>query len=131
MTQRSVLFSRKSVHWRTPADVYRALDREFRFDYDPCPLNSEQDGTSSLFCPWRGKRIFCNPPYGKPAERFLARWFEPEVAVYLLPARTDTRWFHSIVLPHAREIRFLRGRLKFGDAKSGAPFPSMIVIFGE
>jgi site-specific DNA-methyltransferase (adenine-specific) len=59
----------------------------------------------------------------------LDRWHEPELAVYLIPARTDTRWFHEICLPHAKEIRFLRGRLKFGDAKNCAPFPSMIVIF--
>lgn len=49
--------------------------------------------------------------------------------MFLIPARTDTRWFHNIVLPHAKEIRFLRGRLKFGDAKNSAPFPSMVVIF--
>jgi hypothetical protein len=51
--------------------------------------------------------------------------------VFLVPARTDTRWFHDVVLPNAREIRFLRGRLKFGDAENSAPFPSMIVVFKE
>jgi site-specific DNA-methyltransferase (adenine-specific) len=53
------------------------------------------------------------------------------MAVYLIPARTDTRWFHQIVLPHAKEIRFIRGRLKFGGATNGAPFPSMVVIFDK
>jgi site-specific DNA-methyltransferase (adenine-specific) len=60
---------------------------------------------------------------------FLERAQEAEIAVFLIPARTDTRWFHEIVLPHAKEIRFLKGRLKFGGAKNSAPFPSMVVIF--
>jgi site-specific DNA-methyltransferase (adenine-specific) len=60
---------------------------------------------------------------------FLERALEADVAVFLIPARTDTRWFHEIVLPYAKEIRFIKGRLKFGDSKNSAPFPSMIVIF--
>jgi hypothetical protein len=72
--------------------------------------------------------VFINPPYRKIAP-WLERAHEAEVAVFLIPARTDTRWFHSIVLPHAKEIRFIKGRLKFGGAKTGAPFPSMIVVF--
>lgn len=72
--------------------------------------------------------MFCNPPYNGIAP-FLQRAQEANLAVYLIPSRTDTRWFHDLVLPHAKEIRFIKGRLKFGDAKFGAPFPSMIVIF--
>ena len=53
------------------------------------------------------------------------------MAVFLIPARTDTRWFHDIVLPKAKEIRFIKGRLKFGDAVNSAPFPSMIVVFKQ
>lgn len=60
---------------------------------------------------------------------FLERAMEADVAVFLIPARTDTKWFHDIVLPNAAEIRFVKGRLKFGDAKNSAPFPSMIVVF--
>jgi site-specific DNA-methyltransferase (adenine-specific) len=60
---------------------------------------------------------------------FLERALEAEVAVFLIPARTDTRWFHEIVLPYAAEIRFIKGRLKFSGAKNSAPFPSMIVVF--
>lgn len=74
-------------------------------------------------------RVFVNPPYGPGLRAFLERWHEPQLAVYLIPARTDVRWFHEIVLPNAKEIRFVKGRLKFGDATSPAPFPSMIVIF--
>jgi hypothetical protein len=83
-----------------------------------------------LFTSWRGKRVFCNPPYGPGIEDWLKRGLEAEIAVYLIPARTDTRWFHNIVIPMAREIRFIKGRLKFGDAVNSAPFPSMVVIFG-
>jgi hypothetical protein len=65
------------------------------------------------------------------AADWLQRGLEAEVTVFLLPARTDTRWFHNLILPHAREIRFCRGRLKFGGAMNSALFPSMIVVFGE
>jgi site-specific DNA-methyltransferase (adenine-specific) len=82
-----------------------------------------------MYCDWRGKRVFCNPPYGPRIREWLKRAPEAEIAIFLLPARTDTRWFHDIVLRYADEIRFVRGRLKFGDAKNSAPFPSMIVIF--
>jgi len=64
-------------------------------------------------------------------EEWLERGLEAELAVFLIPARTDTRWFHSLVLPNAKEIRFLRGRLKFGGAPYNAPFPSMVVVFGR
>jgi site-specific DNA-methyltransferase (adenine-specific) len=125
----AALFSSASEEWPTPTDVYAALDAEFDFTLDPCPLGGTVDGTSSLFTPWAGQRVFCNPPYGPGIRPFLERAVEAELAVFLLPARTDTRWFHDIVLPHAKEIRFVRGRLKFGEGKTRAPFPSMIVIF--
>jgi len=124
-----VLFSSKSTEHPTPTDLYAELDREFSFNFDPCPLGGDTDGRATLFCSWRGKRVFCNPPYGPELPKFLQRAHEAELAVFLIPARTDTRWFHEIVLPGAREIRFIRGRLKFGNAKWCAPFPSMIVIF--
>jgi len=124
-----VVFSSATVEWGTPGGVYQALNREFRFDLDPCPLGGTEDGLATLFMSWEGRRIFCNPPYDQIG-KWLARWRESEVSVYLIPARTDTRWFHDIILPHASEIRFIRGRLKFGGAKNSAPFPSMIVIFG-
>lgn len=123
------LFSAASDRWATPAAVYSALDAEFHFDFDPCPLDGEGDGLSPLFCEWRGKRVFCNPPYGPKIGEWLKRGREAEIAVFLLPARTDTRWFHTLVLPHASEIRFLRGRLKFGGATTGAPFPSVVIVF--
>lgn len=126
---RRILFSSASDRWATPKDVYERLDSEFAFNFDPCPLDGQNDGRSTLFAEWRGKRVFCNPPYGPELAKFLVRAEEAELAVFLIPARTDTRWFHDLVLPKAKEIRFIRGRLKFGDARNSAPFPSMVVVF--
>ena len=129
MTHRRVLFSSASDRWATPPEVYKTLDDEFGFDFDPCPLDGTEDGLAPLYSHWDGRKVFCNPPYGPGIGKWLERGLEASVAVFLIPARTDTRWFHDIVLPKAKEIRFIRGRLKFGGAKNGAPFPSMIVVF--
>jgi site-specific DNA-methyltransferase (adenine-specific) len=126
---KNVHFSSQTVEWPTPAATYEVLDREFGFDFDPCPVGGTVDGTAPLWSEWTGKRVFCNPPYGPALRGFLERWHEPDLAVYLIPARTDTRWFHDIVLPNAKEIRFIKGRLKFGKATFNAPFPSMVVVF--
>ncbi len=119
------LFTSTSIHWSTPDDLYRDLNAEFHFTFDPCPLESvELFGLRS----WVGERVFCNPPYNRGIGDWLAKAREAECAVFLLPARTDTAWFHDYCLT-ADEIRFLRGRLKFSGAKWNAPFPSMLVIF--
>jgi hypothetical protein len=124
------LLSSKSDHWSTPVETYDELNREFRFTFDPCPLMSQEDGSKSQ---WRG-RVFCNPPYSKVTEFLKKGLFhlaagDCEILVYLIPARTDTAWFHDLC--KKGEIRFLRGRLKFGDSKNSAPFPSMVVIFRQ
>ena len=122
------LFTSASEHWTTPADLYNELSKEFQFNDDPCPLNPTSDG---LTRPW-GSVSFCNPPYGRKITDWLAKgWLESlmgKTIVFLIPSRTDTAWWHDYVM-QADEIRFLRGRLKFGDAKNSAPFPSAIVIF--
>jgi site-specific DNA-methyltransferase (adenine-specific) len=125
----TVHFSSATDRWATPTDVYDGLDAEFHFNFDPCPLDGTTNGLATLFVHWSGKRAFCNPPYGPGIKNWLLLGLAAEVAVFLLPARTDTRWFHEIVLPKATEIRFIKGRLKFGDAVNCAPFPSMVVIF--
>ena len=119
-----VMFSSASEHWETPKDVYDKLDAEFEFSYDPCPLQGE----GGLSASWAGTRVFCNPPYNREIPKWLAKAREADLTVYLLPARTDTCWWHDYVM-QADEIRFLRGRLKFGGAKYNAPFPSCVVIF--
>jgi DNA N-6-adenine-methyltransferase (Dam) len=121
----TAIFSKRSDHWSTPVDCMQALYNEFNLNFDPCPLHSEQDG---LLVSWEGKRVFCNPPYSN-ISAFLTKATEAECAVFLLPSRTGTKWFHEIVLPQAKEIRFLRGRLKFSGSKNSAPFDSLVVIF--
>jgi len=127
----SYFFSSQTPHWATPEVLLSDLDREFHFDFDPCPLGeAEKDGSAPLFTSWVGKRVFCNPPYkGRIITAFLERAREADLSVFLLPARTDTRWFHDLVLPHAKEIRFIRRRVRFGGAANPAPFPSLIAIF--
>lgn len=123
-----ILFSSQSIHWRTPESVFVELNEEFHFDCDPCPFG----GSGGLNKEW-GYRNFVNPPYG----RSIFKWLEKgiiefrsrKLCVFLLPARTDTKWFHFYVLPFAKEIRFIKGRLRYGGAKNNAPFPSMIIIF--
>lgn len=113
----AVHFSSASDEWSTPKDVHEALDAEFHFDFDPCPLGGAVDGTARLLNSWCSRRVFCNPPFSD-IRGFLECARDADVAVFLIPARTDTRYFHEIVLPYAKEIRFIRGRLKFGTLRT-------------
>lgn len=122
-----VHFSSASDHWSTPKNVYQTLDAEFMFDFDPCPMGGGFDGLSVNW----GERNFCNPPYSKIKDWIKKAWEESlknKIVVLLIPSRTDTRWWHDYVMK-AQEIRFIKGRLKFGAAKNSAPFPSCIVVF--
>jgi phage N-6-adenine-methyltransferase len=123
----AVHFSSQTDEWRTPTAVYDGLNAEFDFDFDPCPLGGDVDGLS---IEW-GKRNFVNPPYSD-ISRWIAKgyaeWQAGKTVVFLIPSRTDTRWWHDYVM-NATEIRFIKGRLRFGDAKAGAPFPSCVVVF--
>jgi len=126
-----VLFSSLSSHWNTPGFLYYQLKAEFHFNDDPCPSG----GLFGLDRPW-GTSTYCNPPYGRAVgewiEKGIIEYKQGKTVIFLLPVRTDTKWFHDLILPNAPEIRFIRGRLKFTrpDGTFGcAPFPSMIVIF--
>ena len=82
-----------------------------------------------------GHRVSCNPPYGREIGRWVEKAYRTNekhgnLVVMLLPARTDTKWFHEYIY-HKAEIRFIRGRLKFGGSKNSAPFPSMVVIYKD
>lgn len=132
------MFTSKSYEWATPQDLFDRLNAKYDFTLDPCatPENAkcdrfftqEQDGLSKS---WADQRIFINPPYG----RYIGKWVQKAyfeslqgaIAVCLLPARTDTKWFHEYCLKG--EIEFIKGRLYFNDDKGRAPFPSMIVVF--
>ena len=132
MKGKEVIFSSKTVHWKTPIDIYDQLNKEFYFTFDPCPLYDKSN--NAFFKDWIG-RIYCNPPYDNKAIRlFLEKGLleikkgNAEVIVYLLPVKTSKKWFHDLVWNHS-EIRFFNKRLKFDGAKNPAPFDNMLVIF--
>lgn len=130
--------SSNTDEWATPQDLFDKLDATFHFTLDPCatPENAkcakyytkEQDGLKQ---DWGGDVIWCNPPYGREIDKWIEKCAEHRgVAVMLIPARTDTRWWHSYIdkNPDAH-VYFIKGRLKFGNAKNCAPFPSALVVF--
>lgn len=133
------LFSSNTEMWATPQAFFDELDKEFHFDLDPCacPDNAkcakfftvEDDGLAQ---DWSGHTVFCNPPYGRKIGAWVKKCHDEAQkgtkVVMLIPARTDTSYFHDYIY-HKAEIRFIRGRLKFGNAEQGAPFPSMVVIY--
>ena len=135
----SLHFSSASDNWATPQDLFDKLNEEFHFTLDPCAsaenakcakfYTKEDDGLSQN---WDNERVFCNPPYGRGLKDWVQKAWNATggIVVMLIPARTDTRYFHDFIYnKEGVEIRFLRGRLKFGGHTNSAPFPSMIVIF--
>lgn len=123
-----VHYSSQRLDWKTPKAVYQTLNAEFSFDHDPCPPNYKIDG---LVSDWGGSN-FVNPPYGRELPKWIEKGFKEaqkgKIVVFLIPSRTDTRWWHEFCMK-ATEIRFIKGRLKFDDQKNSAPFPSAIVVF--
>ena len=135
-------FSKNSDEWSTPQWLFDLLDKEFHFNFDAA---ANRDNTKcgvysddSLKVSWciglgtpSGGRVWLNPPYSKIGA-FMKKAYEESlkgaVVVCLIPVRSDTRYWHDYVMK-AQEIRFVKGRLKFGNSKTGAPFPSCIVIF--
>ena len=131
------MFTSNTPEWATPQDFFDNLDAEFHFDLDVCatPENAkcekyftkDDDGLSQQ---WGGV-VYCNPPYGREIGKWVKKCSEYEgKSVMLLPARTDTRWFHDYIYGKA-EVRFIKGRLKFNDGDTPAPFPSMVVVFNK
>lgn len=134
------MFSSEKDNWETPQDLFDKLDDEFHFTLDAASsdLNAkcekhytvEDDGLSQS---WAGNNVFLNPPYGRNMKDWMRKAYEESQAenttvVVLVPARTDTAWFHDYVYGKA-ELRFLRGRLKFGGCENSAPFPSLVVVY--
>ncbi len=125
--------SKENDHWRTPPELYKKLDDEFHFDFDPCPYRATFDG---LLVPW-GRSNYINPPYNRRDKpRFIKKAYEEwktrnVTCVLLIPAATSTTQFHDFLLPNA-EIRFLRGRVSFigedGKASGKGKHDSMVVI---
>lgn len=137
MTNMAVHYSSETDLWSTPQDFYDRLNAEFGFELDVCatPENAKceryfterEDGL--LQC-WTGV-VWMNPPYGRRISEWVKKAYESaqegSTVVCLVPARTDTAWWHDYCMKG--EIRFIRGRLKFGGAKWNAPFPCAVVIF--
>ena len=133
---RRLMFSSLTGEWETPEHFFKTLDKEFRFTLDPCgnklnakcPNYFEQGGLEK---PWFGT-VFLNPPYGRKIQLWLEKAVRESrrgvTVVAPLPSRTDTDWWHRYVMP-ADEIRFVRGRLKFSGHDTGAPFPSVVVVW--
>ncbi|MEB3212944.1 MAG: DNA N-6-adenine-methyltransferase [Leptolyngbyaceae bacterium] len=138
----NVHFSSETDMWATPQDLFDKLNAEHGFTLDVCAVaenakcakyyTPEMDGLS---CTWHGV-IWCNPPYGRGIGAWVKKVYETSLmdwqhagykTVMLLPARTDTKWFHDYCTKG--KITFIKGRLKFGGHKNSAPFPSMIVVF--
>lgn len=136
----NVHFSSATNEWATPQDFFDRLNKQFNFTLDPCatPENAkcekffteEDDGLTQ---DWGGHRVFCNPPYGRGLKDWVRKAYEESkkgaLVVMLIPARTDTSYWHEFIVGGGADIRFLRGRLKFGDGANSAPFPSALVMW--
>ena len=136
-----VMFSSKTGNWATPQEFFNKLDWRFGpFDLDPCAsagntkcANFYTEAEDGLSKDWEGFTSFVNPPYGRGIEMWIEKAYKesqkPDTKiVMLIPARTDTRYWHDYVMK-ASEIYFVKGRLKFGDSTNSAPFPSAVVVF--
>ncbi|MFZ7905771.1 DNA N-6-adenine-methyltransferase [Staphylococcus hominis] len=135
-----VHYSSKSNEWATPQNLFDELNDEFNFTLDPCATDEnakcskyftiEDDGLSK---DWANDVVFMNPPYGREIKQWIKKAYEESLngatVVCLIPARTDTTYWHDFIFDKANDIRFLRGRLKFGNSKNSAPFPSAIVVY--
>lgn len=135
-TKQAYMPKAQTVEWSTPQYLFDQLDSEFHFTVDVAAniYNAKtpryyDESLNGLAQNWDGETVWCNPPYG----RAIADWvrkaaLSKATTVMLIPSRTDTKWFHDYIYGRA-EIRFIKGRLKFGGQKDSAPFPNMIVVF--
>ena len=143
------MFSSKSDMWATPQNFFDELNKEFNFTLDPCASHENAkcekyftEGDNGLIQDWSNNIVFCNPPYSIIKD-WVKKCYEESrkentTVVLLIPARTDTRYFHEFIYDEQTHefrkgvsVRFVKGRLKFGEGKNSAPFPSMVVIFKD
>lgn len=137
-----VMYSSKTNVWETPQEFFDRLNCKYKFTTDVCalPENAKckkffSPETDGLLQAWKGS-CWMNPPYGRNIGQWIKKAFEAgkkdALVVALLPARTDTKWFHEFIYNKPGvSYEFVKGRLKFGKSKNAAPFPSMLVVFGK
>jgi phage N-6-adenine-methyltransferase len=133
------LFSSQSDEWSTPQDFFNRYDSIYHFTLDVASTDANakcdnhftiaEDGLKQN---WGGQTVWLNPPYGRQIGKWVEKAYQESrqpntTVVCLLPARTDTKWFHDYC--KRGTITFIRGRLKFGGSRNSAPFPSMVVVF--
>ena len=141
-TTQKIMFSSKTPEWETPLAFFNKLNESYGFTLDPCATDStakcpqyftkDDDGLAK---DWGGNVVFMNPPYGRVIKDWVRKaWQEgtkPNTTVVcLVPARTDTRWWHDYCMK-AEKVYFVKGRLKFGNSNNSAPFPSAVVVFNS
>lgn len=143
---KNIHFKSNDQTWETPIDFFNELDKEFGFTLDPCCtketakcskyFTEKEDG---LIQDWSDEIVFMNPPYGREIKNWIKKahdeFLRGATVVALIPSRTDTKYWHTYIFPlyyeNKIQIRFLKGRLKFGNAVNSAPFPSALVIFKQ
>lgn len=140
MAYNDSLVSSKSNEWATPQSLFDSLNSEFNFTLDPCSTKEnhkceryftlDEDGLKQ---DWSKDIVFMNPPYGYQTVDWISKAYTESLkgatVVCLIPARTDTSYWHDIIFKHSKQIRFIRGKIKFGGSKWTAPFASALVIF--
>lgn len=135
------LFTSLTNEWATPIKFFQELDNEFHFTLDPCatPENAKCDKfftekENGLLQDWSNEVVFCNPPYGREINKWVEKCYNENkkgaTVVMLIPARTDTKYFHQYIY-NQHEVRFIQGRLHFNESKQSAPFPSMVVVMKD
>lgn len=130
------------MDWETPQDFFDEIDNEFHFTLDACANGTNHkcdkyfsESDDGLKQNWEGQTVWCNPPYGREISKWVQKCSqeskqENTTVVMLIPARTDTKYFHEYIYNKPNvEIRFIKGRLRFVGAAENAPFPSMVVVF--
>lgn len=137
----NIHFSSNSNEWYTPSYVFNELNKRYKFTLDAAAnennakcdrfFTQEDDGLKQC---WANESVWLNPPYGREIGKWVKKAkMESEKGsqvVMLIPARTETKYWHEYIFPHASKILFVSGRLKFGGAPNNAPFPSAVIVFG-